>query len=279
MIQVRILVVAAVSAIVCVSGDAADIERAQQLWEQLIMAKGGRERLRNVRTMVQSERTRVMTGDEHWVRAYVFPDRVWQWADMSSTVLGMELSVYNLSTGRGYSVRPNTGPPTETTGPKSMQAGRHFLHEAQLIYLNETAWLHPDVKGLLVVHEAAEVQDSDAIETLVNGERVDFYLDRTTHLPVQITVHHHLDFPVKDARAGIRIHLLSDYRNVGGIQVPHCEILATPMRIMGTIRFDTQLNVPIRDDLFTSPPSLEDGPDGWKPKSSAPSTEKPGSSH
>jgi hypothetical protein len=66
---------------------------AKQLWEKLVEAKGGRERLHGVRTMLQTEHShlsfpnpRFKNGDDYEVRLYAFPDRVWQYYDARPTV-------------------------------------------------------------------------------------------------------------------------------------------------------------------------------------------------
>src|SRR5437868_5428755 len=122
----------------------------------MLAAKGGRSRLYSVRTVVQCHRTHFAFSrrpDEYLVWAYAFPDRVWLWADMSSTVLGLDLSMYNLKTESGYDVNPQSGT-QKIDGPDGMQRGAHFLHEVQLLYFHETAWMRPELKRVLPKQES-----------------------------------------------------------------------------------------------------------------------------
>ena len=58
-----------------------------------------------------------------------------------------------------------------------------------------------------------------------------------------------------------------DYRDVGGIQMPSKERM-NPKYPMYPIAF--QFNVEYDPEIFERPPSVEAGPDAWRPKSTSP---------
>jgi hypothetical protein len=152
-------------------------------------------------------------------------------------------------------------PPRKYTGQKNMGAGASFLLDAQLLYLNATAWLQPQV--VRVVRGGGVPHNVDAVETVVNDQRVDFYSDRKTHLPVQIIAYD--KERVRPGWEGNMVYKLSEYKDVGGIWIPH-RVDTGSWNRWGTTRYQTQIDVVFRDDLFTAAPDLKDGPDGWKPR-------------
>ena len=69
-----------------------------KIWEQMITDKGGRERLRAVFSIEQTQNQRTYDA-KHWfrpidtqmVRIFVLPDCMWQWFDGRSSVFWPEL--------------------------------------------------------------------------------------------------------------------------------------------------------------------------------------------
>lgn len=55
----------------------------------------------------------------------------------------------------------------------------------------------------------------DAVETTINGRRVDFAIDRQTHLPIRISFYNTIN-----NEAYIDVQQFSDYIDVNGIKVP-----------------------------------------------------------
>ncbi|MER3453502.1 MAG: hypothetical protein C4344_07780 [Acidimicrobiia bacterium] len=92
----------------------------------------------------------------------------------------------------------------------------------------------------------------DIVQTVVDGERVDFYLDRESHLPLKIS------FPAADER-GTYYVTFSDYREVDGIQMPR----RVSYMGGGWILTNYQLNVAYDEAIFERPPSIEAGPEAW----------------
>jgi hypothetical protein len=109
---------------------------------------------------------------------------MWQWFDGGSSVFGLSLNVYNLSLGVNYLAYPNE-PQRKLSGG---EPGGYHLWEAQLIYLNESEWLHP--QPMRMIRDSIP-RGVDAIETKLEGDRyrADFHLDRHTHLPARIIVY------------------------------------------------------------------------------------------
>lgn len=79
---------------------------------------------------------------------------------------------------------------------------------AQLSYLMETDWVQPE--PVRAVRTRFEGMKGILLETRVGQDRVDYYLDGKTHLPVVIM------WP-----KGFRMYRLAGYAEVSGIQLPH----------------------------------------------------------
>jgi hypothetical protein len=121
---------------------------AQALWEQMIAAKGGRERLAAIRSIEETQHAELPKLGRWWVKkdthtqhvsVIVPPDRMWQWADEGATVLGLSLIVCNRGAGTAYTARPSR--PVLATSDDVCGEG---LLQAQLIYLNTSAGVHPE---------------------------------------------------------------------------------------------------------------------------------------
>jgi len=271
----------AVAAVLClvpvsISGQSEDAERseARNLWEQMLVAKGGRDRLLGVKSMVQTERLRLFAAKPglkdtktEMVRLFIFPDREWQWYDAGSTVFGLSLYLYNIGLNFGYSVRPSE-PPHEL---EDLRSGANTLWETQLTYLHESASVHPEpvrilrTPGLPRGQDVIETKlDHRATETALDY-RADFFLDRRTHLPVNVLVYQ-LESRWKPVHVVITGYALSKYRKVDGIMLPGRVTYSQPPGSDGIdADYDIELNVPYREDVFTHLPSLEAGPYAWRP--------------
>jgi hypothetical protein len=255
-------------------------ERAVQLWQQMIAAKGGHARLEAVATMLQTQGDRLLAvrpglknTKTELVRLFVFPDRVWQWFDGGSTAFGTSLRIDNLGLALHFLGLP--GEVRRTEGA-SGEPARHQLWEAQLIYLSETAWLRPDLVQVLAEPDLPNV---DAIETKVTAakltgpkladkeERVDFYLDKRTHLPVQVVDYgwEPSGWKGRDPELIKVYYKLSKYTNVGGVMIPG-SVVQTLFNNSTEWDYVIRLNAPYREDAFTETPTMEAGAYAWEPR-------------
>lgn len=201
-------------------------------------------------------------GDSHVVTALAFPDKVWEWEDARSTVFGGSVICENLEAGVPYLAYPGNDIRKSSVQRTEVGGGKELLERSQLVYLNETRWLKP--KPVRVLLDKNNPHNVEAIETDVDGERVDFWIDRENHLPVKII--RYRDFKYGKGLEPSSTYDLADYQQTDGIQIPNqvsTTIISPPA---STVRYRTTLNPKLRADLFTSPPRFEDGPEAWKSK-------------
>jgi hypothetical protein len=229
-------------------------QEAIKLWEQAVAAKGGRERLYAVRNMAISSRLKFkkslfQTGEAHFEEFYVFPNKCWLWIGGEKTrKVGLSVETIDLERGVAYLTYPD-----DPISPRKLEitpfTKSHFFR-TQLLYLMETPWLKPIP---MKTHTRWEnFKKIDVVETSVEGNRVDFYLDRKTHLPSMIK-----EFYSFDSEKAHQTYTLGSYIEVDGLQMPK--------KSDGT-RMTYQLNATYDEEIFERPPTLEAGPQAWKPK-------------
>ena len=239
---------------------AADV--AHVLWEQAIAAKGGRKRLYAVRNLLERHER------NSYVALFVFPDKVWQWSDVRPTPLGLAIEMQNLGKGLSYKVEEDMSDPPRNLGENSAKEVLWPLYYAQLYYLLETQWIKP--LPVKVYSGSIGRRPVDVVQTIVHfqkaprandrGDRVDFHLDKQSHLLLEVA------FPSDDSVGtnygrGTYYVTFADYANVDGIQMPRrVGYLAEKPDASASV----QVNVQYDPEIFEHPPSLKRGPDAWK---------------
>jgi hypothetical protein len=188
---------------------------ATTVWEQAIAAKGGRERLQSVRNFVvrsredfsRSTRPDVATY-ETIERLYVVAGKLWEFVDHRPGLMGATGLILDSAHQQAWG---SNGYPAKSAYPELV----YRLTEGQCVYLMETTTVRP--KPVSVRSDRLRSSDVDIVETQVAGDRVDFYLDRTSHLPVRIVTFRNLRAGAAPSK---RIFRLSDYQAIEGIQMP-----------------------------------------------------------
>jgi hypothetical protein len=235
-----------------------DINRAEaeRLWELVIKAKGGRERLHainNVHTISREKYLwwfRLLTIDYQSLN--VFPDKSWEWDDQRGSVFGFGIYLHNFEknihlayrdTGNGAAVVP------------IMRPSKDSIPHLQLHLLTETKWVKPVPQS--VRREKLDERDVDIVQTLVEAlpkdqQKVDFALDRKTHLPMKVI--YYWTRNGQEISGGVQ---LKDYVAVDGIKVP---------AKIGRIRAKYRFNVEYDERIFEQAPNRELGPEAWKKK-------------
>src|SRR5882724_2074300 len=229
-------------------------QEAQRLWELALDAKGGRVKLDRIRSMSISSRSEYTTTSHriNQIRTeslFVFPNKVWSWVDYRPDVFGLRVEMYNFDTNMHYII--NSDFPHETPKPITGNQKSDSHTYGLVSYLLENKWLRP----VLLSAETGIVgrQIVDVVHTEVNDYRIDFAIDRETHLPIQVTYFH-----TRDGKEVLDVAQdLLDYTEVGGIKVPQ--------RIKddegGVTNVRIQFNVEYDESIFATPPPIEAGPE------------------
>ncbi|MEE9235068.1 MAG: hypothetical protein V3U28_06505 [Candidatus Acidoferrales bacterium] len=234
-------------------------QQAEEVWEQAIAAKGARERLYEVRNLVISEY--FQRKERRYESFYVFPNKLWYWVDDRPSVLGLNISVYNVDSGQAWLItRVDNYQPVSFQIPEGGNATFNFYRiRAQLCFLLETRWVKP--VPIKVEKERIGWKKFDVLHAEVEayGERsyVVFYFDPETHLPSKVGFK-----DVEDAKYYYWVYM-SDYVEISGIQMPRkVGYYRGPARIPITFQF----NVEYDEQVFEQPPTVDAGPEAWKVK-------------
>ncbi|HEX8115798.1 MAG TPA: hypothetical protein VF521_00875, partial [Pyrinomonadaceae bacterium] len=198
--------------------DDAERERAKALWEEAVRAKGGRERLRSIKSLLISStvyaRAPRGSNTKDAVRLYAMPGKVWAYTyteefdvKIDATVVnaGRKLCTVTLAP-ESYGVRPLSICLAETW--------TQYLIQDPFIYLLETEWVRPSPL------RARTEGKLDVVETEVGKLRADFYLHRKTRLPVRIVTEWQGGIGRATGSLGPMEVLLEDYAEVEGVRMP-----------------------------------------------------------
>jgi hypothetical protein len=242
--------------------------QAKELWDQVIAAKGGRERLRAVRSFVKSEgvsfpdfsRPDVATS-ERVEFVCELPNRLWMFADYRPGKMGFRTEVWNKPRGLyWYSVLGNpagTGRAGQAAQLDESLAG--VIEANEYTYFLETKWVQPELVS--VATRRSGLRRETAINAKWGNTELVYTIDLATHLPTALHTlrgdpnSRHPDQPILTER-DLRFE---DYRDIGGIQMP------TRVKIgpdWGTVSF--LINPEIDSKLFETPPDGVTTADAWR---------------
>jgi len=221
-------------------------EQAQKLWDDAINAKGGRDRLYAVSSLLiwYEETSRNFLGIAvhrgHVERLFVFPVKLWSWDDGLPPPFHLSVDVMDLDRDFGCRVHDDLKPPM--CGNARKLGSREGIDEAQYLYLMETRWIKPI--PISVRKDRIGLKTVDVLETQLEDKRILYFLNRKTHLPQRVTV-----FSGNSERARLSLDL-SEYLSISGIQMPG-------KQKRGRINF--LLNPQYDESVFTRPRRFRPG--------------------
>jgi hypothetical protein len=228
-------------------------EPAEILWEQAIAAKGGREQLHQVTNLVMSYRETVRNFLGFAVhqgvveRLYVFPNRSWGWDDGLPPPFRLSTSWLDVEQNRRCTIYAGSAAPICGPAKQKGSPADEGITQVQYLYLMETKWVKPT--PISVTKGNIGLKQVDVLHTRFDDKRVDYFLDRKTHLPVRVAVFY------KESERAMLMFDFSDYVTVNGIQMPG-------RQKKGKINF--QINAAYDENIFTRSPSVEAGPKAWQ---------------
>jgi hypothetical protein len=229
--------------------------RARQLWEAAVAAKGGRERLRNVKSLfVKAE----LSGGDRNYELHVFPDYGFDYSYVGKKEI-TTVTVRNARRGVTW-WQPNGSEAQELKYDENDAYGNL---KAQLVYLLVTHDIDPT--PLRSRKEWLGLRRVDVVETDASGWRVDYYLDPDTHLPLRVTLP---SSPKTHAEGKMNAVIsLEDYADVGGVMMPRkATRSSTTNPSKWTERLTFEINPSYDEGIFGQPPNPKMGGEAWRPK-------------
>lgn len=236
------------------------LEKAQQIWEQAIVALGGREKILNIKNILSYDRGKTA------VTLQVLPDKLWFWSENGQPI-GTNVITYDFSKNLGYRIQK--GDPDNFSYPLTGDSKERRL--SGLLYtLLETKWIKPKLLGSDIIKIGGK--DYDVVCTEVTfpdnqttdrqiTERHDYLFDQTTHLAFR-----NIRYFDKSVGGGDYTIEYSKYIDVKGVKFAR-EIrdkFSRDKNWSSKTEYTTDIDVDYREDLFDKPPSIKDGSMGWR---------------
>jgi len=237
-------------------------QQARELWEKAIRAKGGREKLLQIKSVVETSTAEYTThkGRQNTIKKTelsVFPDKYWSWEDMRPDVFGLRVDMSNYETRMAYVVTPDSRQ-EDALRPVSFSRWDKdaSLLYPQIFYFMETKWVKPEPISIYSV--LINGQNVQVIRTDVFGQRFDLVIDNETNLPIRFIAYG----TINGKEVPTVVTDLSDYLEINGIKMPQ---KATPEKgITYTSKFE--LNPEYNKDIFEKPTGIDAGPEAWRAK-------------
>lgn len=248
--------------------------RAEELWEEAIRAKGGRERLHSIENYLVSSTIHVEalrgghTTEAVWL--YALPGKAWLYEYETNRHFEYFMTATVLNLGRNFcfvTLAPAIGDiPKLSHCLPTVPAEKLIQNSA--IYLMETKWVKPVP---LRTREARTGRKRvDVVETEIGKLRVDFYLDRKTHLPIKIVTDQYHGISEMITKLGLTV-FLDDYVTVDGIKMPR-SVVREPSDQLERVRRDLEFasyrfNVDHEEKIFNYPAPRNVKAGSWKRRS------------
>jgi hypothetical protein len=226
---------------------------AVQLWNLVLSAKGGRQRLETVSSMYVS--TKAQSGSANH-DLYVFPDFSFSYSYWPSRER-VDIVVYNAKRSVSWWQEGADAAQVE----RDTETASEAMKEALFTFLLHSKWIN--AQPLRIRKERTGLKRLDVVETDVDGWRVDYYLNSTTHLPLKVVY----GYSKIERAEGVmnRIVRLEDYKEVGGIMMPHRLIFSfTDGPEKSDQRATYEINVDYDEAIFEHPPTPGMKPNAWR---------------
>ena len=241
-------------------------DAAERLWEKIIEAKGGREKLHSVTNMLV---TKGDSPDDLGVFFYVFPNKSWSWTKGPPSPKTIWVGMTNLDY-RVSLVADNQGLLTnnEVSRERHDNIIKENLREA-CSYLLDTRWCQP--RPLRVTRLTIDDRKFDVVETRIEDketgyvDRIDFAVE-----PESLLVSRVFDYGGNpDRTEPLGVICFDNYHLVDGIQMPQASYSRIFHKLTDKCYFhplSVRTNVEYDKQLFEKPPTVEAGSNAWKPK-------------
>jgi hypothetical protein len=253
----------------------AERARAAALWEEAVRAKGGRERLRSVQSLLITStidaRAPRGSNTKDAVRLYAMPGRVWVYTYTPEFDVKVDATVINTDRKLCLVTLAPAHGGVRGLSPCLAETFTQYLLQDPVIYLMETEWVRP--VPLRARTEGKGKKQVDVVEVEVGQLRMDFYLDGKTRLPFKIVTEWYGGIGRATGKLGQMEVLLEEYAEVEGVRMPrrvtrrhlpyHRESVTDPPTGIEE-RAHYQFNVTYAPTVFDRPVPKNVKPDDWK---------------
>lgn len=235
-------------------------EEAQRAWDQVIAAKGGRERLGELRSLLIT-----FSHDRKNIRGsalYVFPNKYWDWVvdrpRPKDTDPMPSMTLCNGDIKRRYSISIDVVFLREGDDCKYDVEENDFL----LLETQSRPFLPVRVSG-----STFKKQPIDIIETRFHSHRIDFTVDAKSFMVLKVSDYGYFFFgpELPDPLE----YVFKDYVDVNGVKMPLAkgwlEYGKKNSKVEFWVYYTYQTDVDYDPKFFEGPPTLLPSVDAWRP--------------
>jgi len=234
-----------------------DKVEAQRLWDEVIRMKGGRDRLRNVHSLLVTSSDR---NTPYWSELYVFPDKYWEWikdtprprgtAPMPSTTVRNDDLAFCFWLDGNFLVKCK---PEDTS---------YTVQENGFLLLETASQPFEPVR---VTRGRFDKQVVEIIETRFHKHRIDFSVEAESLMVLKVS-----DYGADWEKDPETVeYVFKDYVDIDGIKMPLSKgwLEFGKTKLDGSwVHYSYEFNVNYDPDIFLHAPSAHSF-DGWKRRS------------
>jgi hypothetical protein len=227
----------------------ASVERAKQLWELAIAAKGGRENLYQVKSLAITDS---MLGYPQ-ATLFVFPDKNFYWSDLRPTVFSFHASVINFEKNIDIYVLGDD-PKDVRKGPPNLNL-RSVFRDVYIKYFLETPWFKPE--PVAAGEEKLGSRLCEVVTVKYDWLLYKIYLDKKSHLPTRIS-----SYSADKPTVELNRYDFSDYKEFDGLMMPQVR----SENRQKPVRQSFEINPEYDPAVFERVPDMNAGGDQWRAK-------------
>jgi hypothetical protein len=230
-----------------------DKAKARELWEMAIKAKGGREKLLQVKCLylVSEDRNEPL----HYF--FVFPDLEFTYGYVRARER-TSITIYNGKLGVNW-WRVDDFPTVFRKSNKDDAAWMRF-RQIQLLLFSGSAEPTP----ISARKKRDGFKKVDVVQTDWDGWRIDYYLDPKSHLPVKVA---YSASPIKEPLEVDEEVELQDYEEISGVMLPRkLKVSHTTYSAKWEEKLRFEINPDYNPQIFENEPTPKMGPEAWRPK-------------
>jgi hypothetical protein len=243
------------SALEACDGFEANEAEAERVWTAALDARGGRQKLEQVTTLVLIETEELQKPD--FVELFVFPNKFWSWSDTRPDTRfgGLAITVYNGDLKKEW-LTSSEDPSPRTLNASPEEQELDFLQPGLLLGHSRT--FRP--RAIKLLKREAETNSMNVVCAEEGDKVFKFHIDPSTNMIRRAQVFGRW-------RTGGYGELLrknySGYTDVNGLKLP-TQISDLDRDPEKTRAYLLKINVPYNEEIFLRPGSLSDGPFAWQ---------------
>lgn len=225
-------------------------QKAEDVIEKNMNARGGAENLRNIKSVFADGKASTMGFDIPMKMLFVAPDKMW----FNMSLMGKEITT--VTNGSQAWVKSDTVvqlmPKEQAEDLKSQMKSQLSFFQTNLVNFKEMGY-----KVELMPKEKLDGKDVIKIKVTTKDSSIMFvYIDPSSYLDIKVTN------KIKDKMSGMMSEqdtYFKDYKKVGNMQMPHLVEIKTNGKVIAKMVFSSvKINEQVDNTLFVVPANAQE---------------------